>query len=234
MISKKSYKLNHLLEEFKNEQEALLPKIQLKNTFALEEIRFVAGVDIAYWEAFGKTYGVCCVVIIDFITHEVLERVYSYGEISIPYISGFLAFRELPLIKQTAKKLTKQPDIYMFDGNGYLHYRHMGIATHASFYLGRPTIGVGKSYLRINDIDYHMPDSQKGSYTNIIIKNEIYGRALRTTKNVNPIFISCGNWIDLDTSTEIVMRLINKESRLPIPVRLADLETHIIRKKLRN
>ncbi len=77
-----------------------------------------------------------------------------------------------------------------------------------------------------------MPGNQIGSYTDIVINNEFYGRTLRTTKNVKPIFVSCGNWIDLDTSTEIVMNGINNESRLPIPVRLADLETHKMRKKL--
>lgn len=159
---------------------------------------------------------------------------YSYGEILIPYIPGFLAFRELPLVIEAVKKLTKQPDVYMFDGNGYLHYRHMGIATHASFYLDKPTIGVAKSYLKIENVDFTMPDNELGAYTDIIINNEIYGRALRTTKNVKPIFVSCGNWIDLDTSTEIVMNCINNKSRLPIPIRLADIETHKIRKQLMN
>ncbi|MCR1132042.1 endonuclease V [Clostridium botulinum] len=40
--------------------------------------------------------------------------------------------------------------------------------------------------------------------------------------------------MDLDTSTEIIINLLNKESRIPIPVRLADLETHIVREKLEN
>lgn len=227
-----NFKFNHLIDEFKNEQRALLPKVQLKNNFQLKEIRLIAGIDLAYWDVNDKTYGTCCIVVIDFKTHEVVEKVYSYGEITVPYISGFLAFRELPLIKVAANKLTKKPDIYMFDGNGYLHYRHMGIATHASFYLNKPTIGVAKSYLKINNVDFAMPDNQEGSYKDIVINDEVYGRALRTTKNVKPIFISCGNWIDLETSTEIVIKLINKESRLPIPVRLADIETHIMRKRL--
>ncbi|WP_371025367.1 endonuclease V [Paraclostridium ghonii] len=47
------------------------------------------------------------------------------------------------------------------------------------------------------------------------------------------LIISCGNNIDLETSTEIVLNLINNESRLPIPIRLADLETHISRRELR-
>lgn len=67
---------------------------------------------------------------------------------------------------------------------------------------------------------------------NIVIHNEVYGRAVRTRENVKPAFVSCGNYIDLDTATEIIMNLINKESRIPIPTRQADLETHVSRRSL--
>ncbi|WP_409299398.1 endonuclease V [Peribacillus sp. SCS-26] len=221
-----------LIQEFSKVQNELLPRIKLENNFQIEEIQFIAGVDLAYWDADNKSYGTCCIVIIDYVTKEIVEKVYSHGEISIPYIPGFLAFRELPLVTEAVKKLTKQPDIYIFDGNGYLHYRHMGIATHASFLLNKPTIGVAKSYLKIQKVDFIMPENFLGAYTDIVINNEVYGRTLRTTKNVKPIFVSCGNWIDLDTSTEVVLNCINNDSRLPIPVRLADLETHKMRKRL--
>lgn len=224
--------INDLLEKFKSEQKALLPKVQLKNNFQLENIRFIAGVDVAYFDMDGKTRGVCCIVVYDLIEKKIIEKVHSHGEIRIPYIAGFLAFREMPLIKDAVKKLTKQVDVYMFDGNGYLHYRHMGIATQASFFLNKPTIGVAKSYLKINGIDFTMPQNKTNAYTDIIINNKIYGRALRTRVNVKPIFISCGNWIDLDTTTKIIMKLVDKNSRLPIPVRFADIETHAIRKEL--
>lgn len=92
----------------------------------------------------------------------------------------------------------------MFDGNGYLHYRHMGIATHASFFLNKPTIGVAKSYLKIQDVDFIMPENLKGSYTDIVINNEIYGRALRTRINVKPIFDSCGNWLYFNNAIDSV------------------------------
>lgn len=90
-----------------------------------------------------------------------------------------------------------------------------------------------KSYLKIKGIDFEMPKDEAGAYTDIIIDNEVYGRVLRSRENTKPIFISCGNYIDLETTTEIVLNLINKESRIPIPTRLADLETHIVREKLR-
>ena len=217
--------------EFINIQNNLKKKIMLRNTFSKDSIRLVAGVDLAYWEDGNKEYGTCCIVVVDYNTKEVVEKVNSVGEIKVPYIPGFLAFRELPLVIEALKKLTVEPDLFIFDGNGYLHFNHMGIATHASFFLNKPTIGVAKSYLRVNREDFTMPENVEGSYSDIIINGEVYGRALRTRKNVKPIFISCGNNVDLKTSTEIVLNLINSESRLRIPTRLADLETHISRNK---
>ncbi|MHC1748099.1 MAG: endonuclease V [Cellulosilyticaceae bacterium] len=233
MEIKKVHNFNIFEEaEFINIQKKLKEKIILKNTFNKSSIRLVAGVDLAYWEDENKQYGTCCIVVIDYNTKEVVEKVNSVGEIKVPYIPGFLAFRELPLIIEASKKLIVEPDIFIFDGNGYLHFNHMGIATHASFFLNKPTIGVAKSYLRVNGIDFNMPENEEGSYTDILIDGEVYGRVLRTRKDVKPIFISCGNNVDLETSTEITLNLINRESRLPIPTRLADLETHISRREL--
>lgn len=217
--------------KFINIQNDLKKKIVLKNTFDKNNIKLVAGVDLAYWEENNKQYGTCCIVVIDYNTKEVVEKVNSVGEIKVPYIPGFLAFRELPLVIEASKKLVSEPDIFIFDGNGYLHFNHMGIATHASFFLDKPTIGVAKSYLKIDGIDFDMPEDKEGAYTDIVIKEEVYGRVLRTKKAIKPIFISVGNYIDLETTMEIVLNLINNESRLPIPTRLADLETHVSRRE---
>lgn len=47
--------------------------------------------------------------------------------------------------------------------------RNMGIATHASFYLNKPTIGVAKSYYHIREgLDYIEPDITAGSFTDIV------------------------------------------------------------------
>ena len=61
----------------------------------------------------------------------------------------------------------------------------MGIATHASFLLNKTNYWCSKSYLKIRDVDFIMPENLKGSYTDIVINNEVYGRTLRTTKMLN-------------------------------------------------
>jgi len=148
---------------------------------------------------------------------------------------GFLAFRELPLVLKTVELLEVKPDIYVFDGNGYLHPRHMGIATHASFYLDKPTIGIAKTYFRADrKTDFIMPENEAGSYTDIVIEGEVYGRALRTHKDVKPVFVSVGNNITIDTACKLAMMLTDKESHIPIPTRLADLETHLEREAEKN
>ena len=220
-------------EEFKQEQLRLADKINLSNSFDERDIKYISGVDLAYWHKDDKEYAVCCIVTVDYKTHEIVEKQHYYDEISVPYIAGYLSFRELPLIKKTYALLKIEPDIVMFDGNGYLHYRNMGIATHASLFINKPTIGIAKSYLKVDNVDFTMPDNYNGAYTDIIIKDRVFGRALRTHKDVKPIFVSCGNYIDLETAMDISLKLVDKQSRLPVPVRYADLETHLQRSAVR-
>ena len=217
-------------EDFLRQQNELRGKIKIADTFDVGSIKLVAGVDLAYWNKGDEEYAVCCIVVIDFHTHEIVEKQHYSGKIEVPYMPGFLAFRELPLILKTVGLLDTSPDIFIFDGNGYLHPRHMGIATHASFYLNKPTIGIAKTYFRVDKkTDYTEPENEAGSYTDIVIDDEVYGRALRTHKDVKPIFISIGNFISLDTACALALQLTDNESHIPIPTRLADLDTHIAR-----
>ncbi|MBR1824776.1 MAG: endonuclease V [Ruminococcus sp.] len=211
-------------------QTELQKKISLCDGFEMDKLKTVAGVDLAYWNEGAEEYAVCCIVVIDINTREVIEKKHFSGRIEVPYIAGFLAFRELPLVLKTVEMLETSPDIFIFDGNGYLHPRHMGIAAHASFYLNKPTIGIAKTYFRVDKkTDYIDPENEAGSYTDIVIDGEVYGRALRTHRDVKPVFVSVGNNISLDSACEIAMRLTDKESHIPVPTRLADLETHIER-----
>ena len=204
------------------------------NTFRVSDIKLVAGVDVSYWSDIkGKEYGVCCIVVIDYATKKIIEKVDYTDEVKISYIPGYLAFRELPLILNAVKKMSSKPDLYMFDGNGYLHYRKMGIATHASFYLNKPTIGVAKNYLKIAGVSFSEPQNISGSYTLIKTQKDVYGAAVRTRVNAKPIYVSCGNWIDLDTAIDITLYFVDKQkSRLPITTRYADLETHIKKREI--
>ena len=225
-------KTNKLLEKkFIDEQVKLQNDIDLKNVLHLYQVSIIAGVDLAYWSVDDNEFAACCIVVLDYKTREVIEKKYAVEKVEVPYIPGCLAFREIPVFMKAYEQLYNDIDVFFFDGNGYLHPRHMGLATHAGILINRPSIGVAKSYFKIDGVDFTMPANEQYSYTDIVIGNEVYGRVLRTHKDVKPIFLSIGNKIDLDTATQITNSLIANEGHIPLPTRLADIMTHEIRKK---
>jgi deoxyribonuclease V len=138
---------------------------------------------------------------------------------TFPYIPGYLAFREIPAITTAFEQIPvdKRPDVIMFDGNGILHSRRMGIASHFGVISNTVTMGCAKKKLAGKYVD---PDVDKGAYTAVIDKNETIGFALRTKVNVKPVFISPGNGMSLEDSMSIAISCIRKH-RLPEPTRKA-------------
>ncbi|MDE7327152.1 MAG: endonuclease V, partial [Lachnospiraceae bacterium] len=230
-------------QEYIREQNELRRKINLENTVDLEKIRTVAGVDLAYWKVLeeekgrkenggkGAEYAVCCIVVLDYHTHKVIEKTSFAGKMEVPYIPGCLAYREIPVFLKAYKKLGKEPEVLFFDGNGYLHPRHMGLATHAGILLDKASVGVAKTYYKVGDVDFVMPKDKEGACTDIVVGEEIYGRVLRTHVGVKPVFVSVGNKIDLDTAVQMALALTGKESHIPLPTRMADLMTHKERRR---
>jgi len=167
----------------------------------------------------------------------ILETTYHVADVDIPYMPGYLSFRELPLFLGVWEKATIRPDIVFFDGNGILHPRGLGLASHASFFIGTPTIGVAKT----PTVAYAMPHMDKGSMSNILMEGEKRGVALRTQKGVKPIFVSTGNLVPLDQAVELVLQLsrpdgviMSQPSRIPAITRIPDiLSREYIRKHLR-
>ncbi len=225
--------ISNMKSILENKQEELKHEICLENKVNISKLHAIAGVDLAYWKENEKEYACCCIVVLEYPGLSVIEKEYSYGEITVPYIPGCLAFREYDLVEKTVGKLKTDVDLYVFDGNGYLHPRHMGLATYAGIMLKKPSMGIAKSFYKFSDFDYMDLPSEALSYKDIVINDEVYGRVIRTHEGVKPIFLSIGNMIDLETATVVTERVIDKEGHIPSPTRLADIMTHEIRKKLR-
>lgn len=220
-------------DEWKKEQETLKQSICLDD-IDISIIKYVAGVDIAYTKIGTQEYGCCSIIIIDNTNLNIVEKVGHNGKVDVEYFPGFLSFRELPLILETAKKLKLSPDVFVFDGNGLIHPLRMGIATHASFYLEKPCIGVAKTFFNAEkNLIFNMPANNVGASTNIVnTDGEVLGIALRTKQDCKPVFVSVGNYMSLRNAKDLIIRFITEESRVPMPTRLADIETHKLRKKI--
>ncbi len=220
-------------QEYIRIQNALQAKIRIPDKL-LTPVKTVAGVDLAYWKQEETEYAVCCIVVLDYHSHEVIEQKEYMDVVKVPYVPGCLAFRELPLFLGANRVLEQQPDIDFFDGSGYLHPRHMGLATHAGILLEKPTIGIAKSYYKIGNVDYLMPEDVQFAYTDIVIEGEVYGRVLRTHKGVKPLFLSMGNGIDLDEAMKFANAMVTRDSHIPLPTRMADIMTHEARKRYKS
>lgn len=218
------------LEQLKEQQILLQQKIDLRN-IDINLIKLIAGIDVAYFKDEQNEYGVCCIDVFDINTFEIIEKQTYFSKVNFPYIPGYLSYRELPIIMGAYEKLKVKPDVFMLDGNGYLHQNHMGIATMFSLFTNEVSIGVAKTFYNFAEISINV-EEKKLSTTPIIINGQIYGYAMKSRNNCKSIFISPGSYISFDNCIEVVKRCLNEESRIPIPTRIADLDTHLERKKL--
>ncbi len=213
-------------------QKELAPLVVQEDRFGSSLPPTVAGVDLAYWQKGDQELAVCCILVVDRESRAVVEKAEAYGPVRFPYLPGCFAFRELPLVLEAAARLTQKPELFFFDGNGILHPRGLGLASHASFYLKASTVGIAKHYYHVGE-DFSPPGEEPGDCSPITREGKVAGCALRTHAGVKPVFVSVGNGISLDTASKLALALTGPESHIPAPTRLADLETHLRREELR-
>jgi len=173
----------------------------------------VAGVDIS--TRGGRAYA--AIAVLSFPELQLLETAEADLPLTFPYVPGLLAFREGPAIVAALDGLRVEPDLFIFDGHGLAHPRRMGIASHIGVILDRPSIGCAKSLL-CGQCEPAGP--QMGDHSEIREHGEVIGAAVRTRERVQPVYISIGHRIDLQTAISYALRCC-AGYRLPEPTRWA-------------
>jgi deoxyribonuclease V len=178
----------------------------------------VAGVDVAYDDE--RDLVVAAAVLLDHDTRKVVEEATAAGRIAFPYVSGLLAFRELPAVLDALAALTHTPDLVVCDGYGIAHPRRLGLASHLGVLTGLRTYGVAKSPFTFT---HGTPAPERGARTPLVDpqSGEEVGCALRTRAGVKPVFVSAGHRIGLDEAVLSTLAL-SPDYRLPETTRRAD------------
>ena len=199
-------------------QEAARIQTELRSRLILtwdkRPVTTIGGVDVSI-----KTESTrAAIVVLSYPDLTPLEGVLADTPLIFPYIPGLLAFREGPAVLAAWAMLQNKPDLLMFDGQGIAHPRGIGIASHMGLWLERPTIGVAKSRLYGKHTEV---GPGRGDRADLLDKQgNVIGAVLRTRERTNPLYISPGHLMDVETATEFVQACLTSY-RLPEPTRWA-------------
>jgi deoxyribonuclease V len=205
-----------LVEQWKQTQLDLRQRLLVEPLTPLP--RFIAGADAAF--SADKSTVFAAAVVYDRVEQRIVEIRLASGPAEVPYVPGFLSFREGPTLLQAIRKLQHPFGAILFDGQGYAHPRRCGIATHLGIELNITAVGVGKSRLIGT---FTPPPSAAGAFSPLVDGDEEIGCVLRTRQAVSPLFISIGHRIDLPSARELVLACC-AGCRIPEPTRQADIE----------
>jgi len=199
------------LDRLVEQQKRLASLVRI--TKHLQQINTIAGADVAR----RGTYLFACIGVFSYPDLQLLATSHAKLHTTIPYVPGFLSYRELPVMIRAYRKLEEQPDVIIIDGQGIAHPRGLGLASHFGITLNVPTIGCAKSHLFGK---YEEPRAQRGAYRTIRNRRQPIGIVLRTRDNVKPVYVSPGHLVDFGDCLRIVLRA-TRGFRLPEPVRYA-------------
>jgi deoxyribonuclease V len=208
---------------FYAQQTALSQQVVKKDSF--QQVKFIGGADVAYNELEQRMVG--AIVVLDADTLEVIEQAYQEMDITFPYVPGLFSFREVPPLVAAYQKLSVKPDLIVCDGHGVAHPKGIGMASHLGIELDIPTIGCAKSRLvgRYDEVGL-----KRGAVSPLIFDETEIGRVLRTQDNTNPMYVSIGHKVSLDTACEWVLKLC-PHYRQPETTRHADALVRTVMKK---
>ncbi len=187
---------------------------------ALGPVARLGGVDVSNLRFDPERRIHAGIVVLDATTLALQAEAGASGTAALPYIPGYLAFREVPMLLAAWERLDPKPDLVLVDGHGVAHPRGLGIASHFGVTLDVPTIGVAKSILV--GAPAGPLGAEAGARTPLVWHGRVLGMVLRTRARANPLYISPGHRVSLETAVDWVLRA-GRGYRLPEPTRLAHL-----------
>ncbi|XP_072793198.1 endonuclease V isoform X1 [Taeniopygia guttata] len=196
----------------------------------------VGGVDLSYIKG-DESRACASLVVLSYPALEVLYQDCRMVPVTAPYVAGFLAFREVPVLVEAVQRLQQeepqlQPQVLLVDGNGLLHPRGFGIACHLGVLTDLPCIGVAKNLLHVDGLardELHreqVRSLQRSGETLPLTgtSGKVLGMVLRSCSNSSrPLYVSVGHRVSLGMAVRLVRACCR--FRVPEPIRQADIRS---------
>ncbi|AUX74118.1 deoxyribonuclease V [Erwinia pyrifoliae] len=204
------------LAALRDQQRQHAAEIVTEDDFDVMPPRFIGGADVGFEQ--GGEVTRAALVVLEYPSLQLIEHQVARIATAMPYIPGFLSFREVPALEAAWQQLAQRPDLLLVDGHGIAHPRRLGVASHFGLLVDVPTIGVAKKRLCGQ---FTPPDADPGSCQPLMDKEQQLGWVLRSKARCNPLFISPGHRVSQATVRDWVRKCLHGY-RLPEPTRWAD------------
>lgn len=202
MLEKEAIEKGIDLESLRAEQRKLAKLVVLKDSCDFKSATRFAAIRT---ETIGKEI-LAAIALLD-ENLETIEEHYVMRPAKFPYIPGFRAYRELPMMLAVYEKLEEQPDIVFIEAQGIAHPLGLGLASHFGVSVNKPVIGITQSVLEGEEKE-----------ENIRINGKEVAKALVTKKGARPVYVSPGHMISLDTAVVLTKRCLKEPHKLPEPL----------------
>lgn len=213
-------------------------KVITVDTIDMKDVKYVGGLDISF-DKIDDSKGCAYITVYDVTKRQIVYEDYRICTLTVPYVSGFLGFRETSEYVELLRKIKKDkpefyPQVLMIDGFGILHHRGFGSASHLGYIADIPTIGVAKTLLYVDGLDetdikskFRTTCKDVGSYIELVgDSGKIYGVGFKSAKDaLNPLYISVGHKISLESAIDLVSKTCIH--RIPEPIRNSDIKSKL-------
>ena len=159
----------------------------------------------------------------DEIKIEEVEAKMHKQKLKFPYIPGFRAYREMPALISCYEKLEHRPDVIFIKAHGIDHPRGLGLASHFGIATDSCVIGISNEPLKEAEIK----DDK------IFYENREVARLVKLVDFANPIIVSVGHKISLDTAVEITKKFGLGKYKYPYPLVAASKYVKKISKEIK-
>jgi len=190
--------------ELKKEQFKLAPKVSLRDGF--EEVKTIGGVICLPFKNSILAYVVVC----EYPSMKLIEKRKYVLHNPLPHKPGYDAYRMMPAMIEAYNMLNKEPEILFVKGDGILHPRKIGLASHLGLVLNKSVIGINDK-LKLGKVE-------QGK---IMFANKGVGFEIKTKEHAKPIYITQGHLISLGSMLKIVKKTILFPHKIPEPIHLA-------------
>jgi deoxyinosine 3'endonuclease (endonuclease V) len=196
-------------------------------------LQHVASVDVSFFP--DRLHAVAAVVVLTYPDMKVVYECLATFRLAVPYMAGFLAFREVPALKVMLDKVPSKfkPQVVLVDGNGVFHPRRCGSATHLGILTGLPTVGVAKDILQVGDVNAKVARIVADQLDKASDWAPLKGKSsdgqeplavlLRPSDAKRLLVVSAGHKISLNSAAVLTASLC--KSSMPEPIRQADLRS---------